>query len=134
VKLSKSKRKNLGMKVFSLFLAIVLWFYIQAVLSGGPTAYKDIKDVDIKLMGEPLFLGKNVFTVDLDKLSVDLRVKGPAQEVDKLTRMDIVAYINISGLRSGREYSPVVNFILPPQIEVIGAPPLIRINIKEKNL
>ena len=128
------KKKNLGMKIFSLFLACVVWFYIHAILSGGPPAYKDLKNVDVMLMGEPLFLGKNIFTVALDNTAVNIRVKGPAQEIEKLTRMDIVAYINISGLRSGREYSPVVNFILPENIEIVGAPPLIRVNIKDTNI
>ncbi|MFH1063288.1 MAG: CdaR family protein [Candidatus Omnitrophota bacterium] len=134
MKLNKGNKKKLAMKIFSLFLAVVAWFYIHTILSGGPTAYKDLKGVEVKLMGEPLFLGKNVFTVEVDRSSVDLRVKGPAQEVEKLTRMDIIAYINISGLRSGREYSPVVNFILPQNIEVVGAPPLIRVEIKDKNI
>jgi YbbR domain-containing protein len=134
MKFNKGKGEKIGMKIFSLFLAIVVWLYIHAILSGGPSAYKDLKGVEVKLMGEPLFLGKNVFTVDLDRSSVDLRIKGPAQEVEKLTRMDIIAYVNVSGLRSGREYSPVVNFILPQNVEVVGAHPLIRVEIKEKNI
>ncbi|MBU1086209.1 MAG: hypothetical protein KKD05_01680 [Candidatus Omnitrophica bacterium] len=134
MKLSKGKKKNLVMQIFSLFLAIVVWLYIHAILSGGPPAYKDLKGVAVNLMGEPLFLGKNVFTVEVDRSTVDLRVKGPEQEIEKLTRMDITAYVNISGLRSGREYSPVVNFILPQNIEVVGALPLIRVEIKDKNI
>ncbi len=134
MKLSKGNKKNVGMKIFSLFLAIVVWFYIHTILSGGPPAYKDLKGVEVNLMGESLFLGKNVFTIDVDRSAVDVRVKGPALEIEKLTRMDITAYVNISGLRSGREYSPVVNFILPQNVEVVGAPPLIRVEIKDKNI
>lgn len=134
MKLNRGKGKNLSMKIFSLFLAIVVWFYIHAILSGGPIAYKDVKGVEVNLMGQPLFLGKNLFTVEVDNSAVDLRIKGPEQEVEKLNRMDIIAYINITGLRSGREYSPVVNFILPPNIEIVGAPPLIRVEIKDKNI
>ena len=134
MRLNKGNKKNLSMKIFSLFLAIVVWFYIHAILSGGPFAYKDLKGVKVNLMGEPLFLGKNVFTIEVDRSVVDLRVKGPAQEIEKLTRMDITAYININGLRSGREYSPVVSFILPQNIVAVGAPPLIRVEIKDKNI
>ncbi|MBU1043750.1 MAG: hypothetical protein KJ915_05060 [Candidatus Omnitrophica bacterium] len=134
MKLSKGNKKNLGMIIFSLFLAIAVWFYIHAILSGGPQAYKDLKGVEVNLMGEHLFLGRNVFTVEVDRSTVDIRVRGPEQEIEKLTRMDITAYVNISGLRSGREYSPVVNFILPQNIEVIGTPPLLRVEIKDKNI
>ena len=122
------------MRVFSLILAIVVWFYINAVVRGGPQAYKDLKDVEIQLMGDQLFLGKNVVVVELDSRTIDLRVKGPSKVIEQLTRMDVIAYVNISGLRPGKTYSPVVNFILPPNIEIIGAPALVRVEIKDKNL
>jgi hypothetical protein len=31
-------------------------------------------------------------------------------------------------------YSPVINFILPPGVEIVGAPPLVRVDIKETHL
>ncbi|MCG2712115.1 MAG: hypothetical protein L6416_07325 [Candidatus Omnitrophica bacterium] len=134
MKSEKMSHKKLGMRISSLILAIVVWFYINSVLRGGPQAYKDLKDVEIQLMGEQLFLGKNVVVVDLERRTIDLRVKGPSKVIEQLTRMDVTAYVNISGLRPGRTYSPVVNFILPPNIEIIGAPTLVRVEIKDKNL
>ena len=134
MKPEKISHKKSGMKIFSLILAIVVWFYINAVVRGGPQAYKDLKDVEIQIMGEQLFLGKNVVEVELERRTIDLRVKGPSKVIDQLTRRDVTAYVNISGLRSGRTYSPVVNFVLPPRIEIIGAPALVRVEIKDKNL
>jgi len=126
--------KKFGMRIFSLILAIVVWFYINNVVRGGPQAYKDLKDVEILLMGDQLFLGKNLFVVELERRTIDLRVKGPSKVIEQLTRKDVAAYVNISGLRPGRTYSPVVNFILPPNIEIIGAPALVRVEIKDRNL
>ena len=134
MKSDKKAHKKLGMRIFSLILAIVVWFYINAVVRGGPQAYKDLKDVEIQLLGEQLFLGKNVVEVELERRTIDLRVKGPSKVIEQLTRMDVIAYVNIGGLRPGRTYSPVVNFILPPNIEIIGAPALVRVEIKDKNL
>ncbi len=134
MKPEKISHKKSGMIIVSLILAIVIWFYINAVLRGGPQAYKDLKDVEIQIMGEQLFLGKNVVLVELDSRTIDVRVKGPSKVIEQLTRSDVIAYVNISGLRSGRTYSPVVNFVLPPNIEIIGAPALVRVEIKDKNL
>lgn len=134
MKLGKKAYRNFGLKIFSLFLAIVVWLYISAVVRGGPQAYKDLKDIEIQLMGEQLFLGKNIVVVELKPSTIDIRIKGPSRVIDKLTRMDVVAYVNISGLRPGRSYSPVVKFILPPDIEIVGAPPLVRVEIKDKNI
>ncbi len=134
MKSEKMSNKKNGMRIFSLILAVVVWFYINAVVRGGPQAYKDLKNVEIQLMGDQLFLGKNVVVVELDRRTIDLRVKGPSKVIEQLTRMDVIAYVNISGLRPGRTYSPVVNFILPPNIEIIGAPALVRVEIKDKNL
>ncbi len=134
MKSEKMTNKKSGMRIFSLILAIVVWFYINTVVRGGPQAYKNLKDVEIQLMGDQLFLGKNVVVVELERRTMDLRVKGPSKVIEQLTRMDVAAYVNISGLRPGRTYSPVVNFILPPNIEIIGAPALVRVEIKDKNL
>ncbi len=137
MRFNKSVYRDLGLKIFSLFLATVVWVYINGMvqkIGGGPPAYKDFKDVEIKLMGEPLFLGKNLVVVELDQKSVDLRLKGPGREIEKLTEMDITAYIDISGLKPGKAYSPVVNFILPPNIKMVGASSLVRVEIKDKNL
>ena len=128
---------NLGLKIFGLVLAIAIWVYINTIvqtMGGGPLAYKDIKAVEIRLMGEPLFLGKNVFVVELGRTTVDIRIRGPEQEIEKLTPVDITAYVDVSGLKSGKTYSPVVKFVLPSDVELVGAPPLIRVEIKDRNL
>lgn len=134
MKPGKMKYRNLGLQIFSLLLATVVWFYINAAISGGPRAYKDLKDVELQLMGEQLSLGKNVFVVELERNTIDVRVNGPSALIDKLTRNDITAYVNVSGLKPGRTYSPVVSFILPPRVEIVGAPPLVRVEIKDKNI
>ncbi|RKY36350.1 MAG: hypothetical protein DRP78_03855 [Candidatus Omnitrophota bacterium] len=130
-------RKNISIKIFSLFLAVVAWIYINNTvreIKGGPVAYKDIEDVKLLVMGDCAAFGKNMFSVDIDSDTVDLRVKGPQRQIEKLTRWDIVAYVNVFGLKSGKAYSPVVNCILPPDIEIAGALPLARVEIKDKNI
>ncbi len=129
--------KRFGLKVFSLLTAIAVWYHIHGIVqqdSGGPLVYKDIRNVEIRLMGEQLLLGKNISTVELDRSTVDVRVKGVEQEIEKITAADVVAYVDISGLKPGLTYSPVVKFILPPSIEVVGAPRLVRVDIKEMSL
>ena len=54
--------------------------------------------------------------------------------MEKISRIDIIAYVDVSNLRPGRTYSPVVNCILPKNIEIVGAPPLVRVEVKEVNL
>ena len=103
-------------------------------ISGGPVAYKDMHQVEILLMGEQMVIGENVFSVELEKKFVDIRVKGPEPEIVQITPLDIVAYVNVAGLKSGKTYSPVVSFILPPRIKVIGAPELVRVSINDKTL
>lgn len=137
MQLDKTTNRRLSLKIFSLILAVVFWIYINGIvyrISGGPTAYKDFKGVEIRLLGGNVFLGKNVFVVELGDTTVDLRIKGPEQDIAKLTQMDIAAYVDITGLKPGKAYSPVVSFILPPNIEVVGTPPLVRVEIREKNL
>ncbi len=137
MKLNRNTYQVLGLQIFSLFLAIVVWFYIHGIvknIGGGPLLYKDIKNIDIKIMGEPFFLGKNFFTVELERSTVDIRIKGQNKYITKITPIDIVAYVDVSKLRLGRVYSPVVNLILPQNVELVGAAPIVRIEIKDKNL
>ncbi len=137
MKLNKNTYRALGLQIFSLFLAIVVWFYIHGIVKNtgdDPLLYKDLKNIDIKIMGEPFSLGKNFFTVELEHSTVDIRIRGQNKYIAKITPMDIVAYVDVSKLRPGRVYSPVVNLILPQHLELVGVAPIIRIEIKDKNL
>ncbi|MCP4650557.1 MAG: hypothetical protein GY853_10820 [PVC group bacterium] len=130
----KKSHRAIWLKIFSLLLAIVIWIYINGIvqrISGGPIAYKDLEEVAILVMGEPVVLGKNVVSVELEKNFIDLRVKGPEQEIEQLTQMDVTAYVNVTGLKSGKTYSPVVKFVMPSNMSIVGASPLIRVEIKE---
>jgi len=134
VLINKRMRRRFSLQIFSLILAVIAWFYIRNTIHGGPISYKDVDGVEIQLMGESPVLGKGVFLVEMENQTIDIRVKGPEQEVENLTKLDITAYVSISGLRPGRSYSPVVKFILPGTIKTVGAPPLLRVDIKEKVL
>ncbi len=125
------------LKLFSLVLAIVLWVFIRAEVqrsSSGPTAYKELKNVEVKLLGQPVPLGKNLYEVELTNRTVNVRIRGPEKEIERITASDVTAFVDISGLQPGRTYSPPVRFIMPPNIEMIGAPPMVRVEIKDKSI
>jgi hypothetical protein len=129
--------RRLGLQIFSLGLAITVWFFLHGVVtekSGVPTALKTLNSVDVRLMGEPLVLGRNMVAIELEPRAIDIRVRGPENVIIPLSAADILAYIDVTGLTPGKMYSPVVRLVLPLNVELVGAVPLVRVEIKERHL
>lgn len=129
--------RRLGLQIFSLGLAITVWFFLHGVVtekSGVPTALKTLSNIDVRLMGEPLVLGRNIVSIELEPRAIDLRVRGPENFIIPLSAADILAYIDVTGLTPGKMYSPVVQVKLPEGVDLVGALPLVRVEIKERHL
>jgi hypothetical protein len=129
--------RRIGFPIFSLIVAVTVWGFLHGVVtekSSAPMALKTLGGVDVKLMGDPLVLGRNVVFVEVEHRGIDIRVRGPEHLIAPLSAADILAYIDVTGLSPGKQYSPVVQLVLPAGIELVGALPLVRVEIKGTRL
>ncbi|MCM8813626.1 MAG: CdaR family protein [Candidatus Omnitrophica bacterium] len=121
------------LKLLSLLLSVVLWFYVTTDLrkSRQDIAYREIKNIQVSIMGDELLLGKNLVSVELEQSTVDVRVRGVEQELARLSAADVTAYVDVRGFRPGKTYNLVVRVVLPENILLVGAAPRVRVLIKD---
>lgn len=115
---------NLGLKVLSLILAIILWFYIGGELGQGRNIQERVvRGIPVKVL-EPLSgLGQHPFQIKIVPERIDLVLRGPKVDIDRLAPGELVAFVDISNLEVDRRYQLPVRVILPEDIESIPKVP-----------
>jgi YbbR domain-containing protein len=84
---------NLGLKIVSVFIAVLLWL----VVAGEQPGERGLR-VPIELQNLP----PNIEVVDLPIETVDVRVRGPSGTLGRLTAGDMVAVLDLQTARPGR--------------------------------
>lgn len=150
--MKKMFRKNLGLKVLALVLAIVLWWIVggeRNVLVGFAVP------LEIRNIPEGMALTNKV-----DRL-VDVRIAGPSTLISGFEQKEISVVVDLSGAKPGRDIIPLtersvkvpagfrVDRVYPPSVEVvleklvrktlpviprIGGPSAIRDRIEKKEV
>lgn len=81
--------KNLGLKLLSVVLALLLWLSVMNL--SDPTITKTIEDVPVQVINEEVVTSRGYgYTIETGE-TVDVRVKGRRTIVDSLTVADFVA-------------------------------------------
>lgn len=120
--MKKMFRKNLGLKVLALVLAIVLWWIVggeRNVLVGFAVP------LEIRNIPEGMALTNKV-----DRL-VDVRIAGPSTLISGFEQKEISVVVDLSGAKPGRDIIPLteravkvpagfrVDRVYPPSVEVV---------------
>ena len=122
---------NPGLKLASLMLAVLLWFYVKGEFGEvrPPTekffVEKTYDKVGVKVLGEVL---ENL-PVKVSPSKVDLVLSGPKATLDGLEASHIIAFVDCTGLKKGKYQLPL-KVILPEGITLISDAPVIEVAIK----
>lgn len=84
--------RNLGLKIVSVFLAILLWL----VVAGQPV------ERSLRVPLEVRNLSASLHVAELPVTTLEVRVRGASSVLSELDAGDIVAYVDLSGLGVGR--------------------------------
>lgn len=88
-------RNDNRVRVLSLVLGIVLWFYVSS--EQNPTISRTIQEIPVEVRG----LDVDLAVVNLDPATVSVSVQGPAQVVNNLTRDDFRASVQLTDAGPG---------------------------------
>ena len=111
-------RRNLGLKVISLILAISLWAYVKYTSTPYASMTSEAKiSVPVSVEDKP----DNLVAIDVPE-RVSVTVKGAPERLSKLKPSHFRATINLSDKKAGLHNQPVV-VIPPPEVKVIGINP-----------
>lgn len=118
--MSKEKKNNLTMKIFALIMAIVLWSYVMS--EENPSITEEFKNIEVILTNVATLERQNLVVLEPNEPTVNVKVSGKRNDLNKITRKDIVARVDLSGYQEGSRKVPVY-IEVPEEIKVVDYSP-----------
>ncbi len=126
--------KNIWLKIFSIIMAGIVWVYIMGDLGYetffGKKKYlakKWIKGIPIKVMCSAQSMKKNM---EVAPEEIDITVQGSEKNIEKITKRDILAYVDVSNFSKGK-YFLVVKLKMPEGFMVLDDVKTVKVNISD---
>ncbi|MBE7029208.1 MAG: hypothetical protein E7405_03030 [Ruminococcaceae bacterium] len=129
--MKRNLKDNLWIKIISVLIAIVLWFYIQMIQN--PETEYTFRNMNVSFINSSLLTERNLVIMDQDGFNVDVTVNCPRWFLNELSNEDFVAYVDMSDVRyPGVNELPVKVRMNNENIIVMGKnPSTISVNIDE---
>ncbi len=110
---AKIPRKNsLPAILFSVLLAIVVWFFVQDAQS--PNYTKTFSSVDVKIQS----LSGGLSAITGEGVSCDVTLRGKRSDLNKIKASDLEAYLDLSQITRAGRYDMDVSVLLPEGAEL----------------
>jgi len=106
--------------VICLFAALISWFYV--VTEMNPETTKDVADVEIEVRNETALNDSGLVVANIDKGSIEVRVRGLRNEVINIENTDINAFVDVVGYNEGINKVPV-EINVPENLEIVDYNP-----------
>jgi YbbR domain-containing protein len=109
---------NLGLKLISLLLAILLWFTIRFGLDRG-AHQRELGPLPVIVMRDPL----DSHGYSLKPPTVMVSVSGPRRVIEGLTGKEIQVFINLTGVQPNPPFTKRVEVFTPNPITMLRVEP-----------
>lgn len=109
--------KNISLKIFSVIVAVILWFVVMNIQN--PVTTKRISNIPVQIKNLDYITSKGLYIGNLDNNTISLNVRGPILDLQALSRQNIRAEVNLEDqeLQRGKVRVPVKISGLGPGIE-----------------
>ncbi|MBR2634814.1 MAG: hypothetical protein IKD31_04475 [Clostridia bacterium] len=118
-KKSKSEKTNRNRRgysflgaLFSLFAALVLWFYVQDAES--PDYRKTFHSVPVSMQS----LSSSFSVIEGGENTVDITLVGKRSDLNKIKNSDLEAYLDLSSINRPGNYQPEISVLVPEGAEL----------------
>lgn len=112
-----AKRDSFLVVLFSVFVAILLWFYVQD--AEAPDYKKTFTDVPLEMQS----LSSTFSVIDGGDSTVDITLVGKRSDLNKIQSSDLSAYVDLSSITQPGTYQEEIQVILPRGTEFGGSFP-----------
>ena len=118
VKAEKPKQRfSFFVILFSVFVAVVLWFYVQDAET--PDYKKTFTDVAVQMQS----LSSSFSVIEGGDNRVDITLIGKRSDLNKIKASDLMAYLDLSSITQPGDYQPEVSVLLPEGTELFDCFP-----------
>lgn len=128
--IQKALTKNLGLKIISLLLAVMIWFAIYAFQHDIRFGRSFMEQTRI-FEKHPITVMKNAADSHSYKFipsEVDVVLRGPPHVIKSINEQDIEVYINLTDVVDAEQLVKKVIVIPPEDVKVVEIkPPVVRI-------
>ncbi len=105
--------------LFSLLVALVLWFYVQE--AEAPDYKKTFTDVSVEMQS----LSSSFSVIEGGDNRVDITLVGKRSDLNKIKSSDLMAYLDLSNITQPGEYQPEIGVLVPEETELFNCFPKI---------
>lgn len=113
--MEKNKKGNITIKVFSVLIAIIMWFYVMSEIN--PVTPKEFTNVRVDFKNMESVEQSNLYVLDPKEVEVNVKISGRRNDVLQITQGDIKPYIDLRGTTEGEVRVPIyINS--PSKIEI----------------
>jgi YbbR domain-containing protein len=106
-------------KIFSFFMALILWFFVAGDKQDMPSNEMRLTFSDIPLTWRNL--GEDLVVTEIEE-NVTLYLQGVRKAFEGLTPADLEAYVDLSGKKEGK-HEVRINAVAPPGVNVVRIVP-----------
>lgn len=122
MKMKKQMKSDLPLKVFSVVIAICLWFYVVQVQS--PDMDRVIKGVPVVFTQKNILEEKNLIVLNDNEHTIDIKIRGSRKYVMEVSSEDVTVLADVSNIESTGRHIVFTNIVLPyANLEVINKNP-----------
>ncbi|MBQ3075209.1 MAG: hypothetical protein IJC26_03990, partial [Clostridia bacterium] len=105
--------------LFSVFVALILWFYVQE--AEAPDYKKTFTDVSVEMQS----LSSSFSVIEGGDNRVDITLVGKRSDLNKIKSSDLMAYLDLSNITQPGEYQPEIGVLVPEGTELFDCFPRI---------
>ena len=109
--------KDSILKIISFVVALLLWFYIIAVID--PSVDVTVKDIPIRYTNEQLVLDKGLCLVSDDDLAVELKIRGSRKRIANIENKNIYATVDLANISKTGTFSLPIAISIPYEYDEI---------------
>lgn len=125
--MTKLMNRNLAAKLISVAFAMILWLYVMSVIN--PVITNEVLNVPAQLMNESILRQSGLVVFGQPEPTVRVRITGNRDQVQRITRENIEARIDLRGYSEGTNSIPIeVN--VPAGVEVDWNPKFATIELE----
>ena len=95
--------RNLGWKLLSLFLGILVWYFVSTGIRQGFTPFSRLSTVSFERPVLILTSGQIPTAFEVRPAKVNVTVRGQRDALQRLSEEDLVAYVNLSDVFTATE-------------------------------
>ncbi len=109
--------KDSVLKVLSFVIALLLWFYIIAVVD--PSVDITVKDIPIRYTNEDLIKSKGLCLISDEKTTVELKIRGSRKRIANIEENNIYATVDLATISKTGTFSLPIAISIPYEYDEI---------------